>query len=165
MRKVSEIIVHCSATRPEWMYTDPIKAKVKEIRKWHKDRGWKDIGYHYVIDRDGLCSNGRPMDQTGAHTKGHNKGTIGVCLIGGHGASKDDSFEDHFTEAQDKSLRNLIKDLEATYGHMKVSGHNEYANKGCPGFNVRQWLEKHKGGGIWVILMNILSSLMKRFDK
>ena len=152
MRPIDEIIIHCAATRPEWMAKSRTSRKVAEIRKWHKARGWRDIGYHLVIDRDGTVADGRPMDQTGAHVKGHNTGTIGVCLIGGHGAAANDRFEDHFTPEQETALMITLGNLKAAYGKrlqtgkpggewvLKVSGHNEYANKGCPGFNVSKWL-------------------------
>lgn len=141
MRPLTEIIVHCSATRAEWMASAGTLAKVDEIRRWHKrDRGWRDIGYHYLIDRDGTLAAGRPVDQVGAHVQGHNTGTIGICLIGGHGSSEKDAFADHFTPAQDKMLRKVLSDLMRTYPTIrKVSGHNQYAAKACPGFNVPSW--------------------------
>lgn len=140
MRPLNEIIVHCSATRPEWMATEKTAAKVAEIRRWHMvDRGWRDIGYHFVIDRNGVVMAGRPLDQVGAHVAGHNTGTIGVCLIGGHGSAETDKFADHFTPAQDSALRKLIADLIRQHGPMRISGHNQYAAKACPGFNVPSW--------------------------
>jgi len=140
MREISEIIVHCTATQPKWMEGKPTKDKVAEVRKWHmRDRGWKDIGYHFLIDRDGALALGRPIDQVGAHTQGHNTGTIGVSLFGGYDAAATDKFFDNFTQEQDKSLRALIAKLCNTYKITKVSGHNEYAQKACPGFNVPTW--------------------------
>jgi N-acetylmuramoyl-L-alanine amidase len=144
MRPVSEIIIHCSATRPEWLAARPTAEKVAEIRRWHiDDRGWKDIGYHYLIDRNGTVATGRPVEQVGAHVAGHNTGTIGVCLIGGHGSSETDRFEWHFTAAQDKALRVLLADLKRQHkGIVKISGHNQYAAKACPGFYVPTWYLK-----------------------
>lgn len=79
MRPISEIIVHCTATQPAWMEGQPTATKVAEVRKWHvQDRGWKDIGYHYLIDRDGTVAEGRPLDQVGAHTQGHNTGSVSI---------------------------------------------------------------------------------------
>ena len=144
MRPIDEIIIHCSATRPEWRAGSKTSAKVSEIRKWHKDRGWRDIGYHYLIDRDGTVATGRPVEQVGAHVKGHNTGTIGVCLIGGHGSSENDRFEDNYTTEQEDTLRGLLTDLGARYGIDKVTGHNQYAAKACPGFNVPRWLKRQK---------------------
>jgi len=142
MRPISEIIIHCSATRPEWRAGSKTSAKVSEIRKWHKGRGWRDIGYHYIIDRDGTVATGRPVEQVGAHVKGHNTGTIGVCLIGGHGSSENDLFADNYTPEQEDALRGLLTDLGARYGIDKVTGHNQYAAKACPGFNVPRWLAR-----------------------
>lgn len=141
MRKITEAIVHCTATRPEWWASKTTSQKVKEIRRWHvEDRGWSDIGYHFLIDRDGTIAEGRSMDRDGAHVQGHNKGTIGISLFGGHGSSENDPFEANFTPEQDRALRGLLVKLQNIHGFTKVSGHNEYAAKACPGFNVRRWL-------------------------
>lgn len=80
------------------------------------------------------------MEQVGAHVAGHNTGTIGVCLIGGHGSSETDRFDQHFTAHQDKALRVLLADLKRKFpGVVKITGHNQYAAKACPGFNVGAW--------------------------
>jgi len=144
MRPVSEVVIHCSATRPEWMDKRATSEKVAAIRNWHmQDRGWKNIGYHYLIDRNGTVATGRPVEQVGAHVQGHNTGTIGVCLIGGHGSSETDRFDEHFTVSQDKALRTLLADLKRSHkGIVKISGHNQYAAKACPGFNVPTWYLK-----------------------
>lgn len=144
MRPINEIIIHCTATRPEWFERATTAQKVAEIRRWHKqDRGWKDIGYHYLIDRDGTVAVGRPVEQVGAHVAGHNTGTIGISLFGGHGSAETDAFEDNFTPAQDKALRELIADLRDGYPTIKtVSGHNWYAAKACPGFDASAWYGK-----------------------
>lgn len=143
MRPISEIIVHCTATRPDWMWGRPTREKVAEVRRWHvQDRGWKDIGYHFLIDRDGTLALGRPIDQVGAHTAGHNTGTIGVCLFGGFGSAATDNFFDNFTPEQDKTLRAVLETLSSTYPIKKVSGHNEYAAKACPSFSVTKWFGK-----------------------
>ena len=140
MRKIDEIIVHCTATTPKWWFGKSAVAKVSEVRRWHKAKGWSDIGYHYLIDRDGTVVIGRPIERTGAHVKGHNTGSIGVALFGGHGSSASDSFEDNYTEDQNRSLRTLIAELQAEYGCYKLTGHNQYAAKACPGFNVPRWI-------------------------
>lgn len=143
MRPISEIIIHCTATQPNWMEDHATREKVAEVRQWHmRDRGWKDIGYHFLIDRDGTLALGRPIDQVGAHTQNHNTGTIGISMFGGFGSAATDSFSDNFTPEQDKALRALIKDLSALYKIKKVSGHNEYAAKACPGFSVPKWFGK-----------------------
>ena len=104
-------------------------------------RGWSDIGYHHVIQRDGSLGVGRPLWQAGAHTRGQNGDSIGICLMGGHGSSADDRFEDNFTELQDHAARMLIEDLRAEYGALTLHGHNEFAAKACPGFRVTPWAE------------------------
>ena len=142
MRPINEIVVHCTATRANWWATRTLAQKVAEVRLWHtRDRGWRDIGYHYLIDRDGKVAAGRPVEQVGAHVQGRNTGTIGVALFGGHGGATTDRFSDHFTEAQDVALRRLLTDLAERFPTItKISGHNEYAAKACQCFNVRQWL-------------------------
>jgi N-acetylmuramoyl-L-alanine amidase len=141
MRPLNEIIIHCSATRQDWMRDAKTSEKVAEIRRWHvKDRGWRDIGYHYLIDRDGTVAKGRPLEHVGAHVAGRNTGTIGVCLIGGHGSAETDTFAKHYTVSQERSLKKVIADLKATYPSIKaVTGHNQFAAKACPGFNVPKW--------------------------
>lgn len=150
MRRVDEIIIHCTATRAEWWSTRTVKQKTAEVRKWHvEDRGWSDIGYAALIDRDGKVAMGRDLDNDGdtfddigAHTKGHNSRSIGIALFGGHGSRETDKFSDHFTPEQDAALRSMIADLKLRFPTIKkISGHNEYAAKACPGFDVMEWLE------------------------
>lgn len=142
MRQIDKIIVHCAATRPEWMSGQSVTAKRDEIDRWHRGNGWAGIGYHFLIDRDGAVAEGRSIARAGAHVKGQNKTSIGICLVGGHGAAKDDEFTDHFTAAQDKALRKLISRLRRDFPSIRsVSGHNQWANKGCPGFYVPIWLD------------------------
>jgi len=141
MRDLDEIIVHCSATRPNWWADKTVLQKVAEFRRWHTEKGWADIGYHYVIDRDGAVATGRDVSRIGAHVKGRNKRSIGVCLVGGHGSSENDSFADNFTPEQSSALRKLIDDLRQRHGQLNVSGHNQWAAKACPGFYVPTWLE------------------------
>lgn len=142
MRPLNEIIVHCTATRAEWWADKKTSEKVAEVKAWHvRDRKWKDIGYHYLIDRDGTVATGRPLEQVGAHVAGRNTGTIGISLFGGHGSAATDRFSDNFTAEQNKALRELIAKLKKKYPTIKIiSGHNQYANKACPGFNVPAWL-------------------------
>ena len=140
MRPLNEIIVHCTATRAEWYDGQTTASKVAEVRNWHLARGWSDIGYHYLIDRDGTVATGRPLEKVGAHAKGHNTGTIGISLFGGHGSSENDAFSDNYTPQQEAALLKLIYDLREEYPSITtVSGHNQYAAKACPGFNVPRW--------------------------
>jgi N-acetylmuramoyl-L-alanine amidase len=138
---VREIILHCSATRSEWMGNAPLSAKRAEIRRWHmQDRGWRAIGYRWLIDFDGQCAAGRPETDIGAHVVDHNRGTIGICLIGGHGADANDQFAEHVTSAQARTLRALIADIRGRTQIGRVTGHNTYAAKACPGFRVAGWI-------------------------
>ena len=141
MRHINEIIIHCTATPVGWMAGDETYAKVNEIRRWHvEERGWSDIGSHYIVDRDGTVATGRPVSKTGAHTKGHNANSIGVSLVGGQGGTANDVFGDNFTQAQDNALRTLIAGLKREYPSIeKISGHNQYAAKACPCFNASAW--------------------------
>lgn len=143
MRKIDEIIVHCTATRPDWWTGTSAQVKTNEVRNWHTSKGWSDIGYHYLIDRDGTVVTGRPLDRTGAHVKGHNTGTVGISLFGGFGGSAGDNFADNFTEDQERALLDLIAKLKADHPSItKISGHNQYAAKACPCFSVPAWLKK-----------------------
>jgi hypothetical protein len=138
---VTTIFVHCSATQPDWMEGDPLSAKIAEIGRWHEKRGWNKIGYHYVIDRNGEIGKGRDEHVPGAHVAGHNTGSLGICLIGGHGSSENDPFSKNYTPEQELALFNLIEDIKTRAKITKVRGHNEVAAKACPGFNVKRWLK------------------------
>jgi hypothetical protein len=143
MRHINEIDVHCSATLPGWMEGKTSAEKVAEIKRWHiEERHFDDIGYHWIIDRDGTIVAGRKLETVGAHIMGHNANSIGVCLIGGHGSAATDRFEENFTVAQDLALRALIADMKRIFGDIKVAGHNQYAAKACPGFNVPLWYKR-----------------------
>lgn len=140
---VQEIVVHCSATRPDWMADAGASAQFAEIRRWHVEgNGWRDIGYHWLISRAGWILAGRLETEIGAGVVGHNQGVIHVCLIGGHGSSETDRFAQHFTPAQDRSLRDQLQGIGMRTQIRRISGHNEYAAKACPGFTVSQWLKE-----------------------
>ena len=130
MRKINEIIVHCSATAEGRDYT------VSDIDRWHKSRGWQCIGYHYVIYRDGSVHTGRPVTQIGAHCTGHNANSIGVCYIGGC-AADGKTPKDTRTPQQREALRRLVADLQKQYPGATVHGHREFAAKACPSFDVK----------------------------
>ena len=142
MRAVNEIIIHCTATRANWMEGRPVSDVVAELTRWHvEDNGWSDCGYHYVITRAGEVGTARPVERSGAHCRGRNKGSIGVTLCGGRGGQEDDVFEENYTPAQEAALRDLIGDLKDKHPEIQqVSGHNEYAAKACPCFDVKDWL-------------------------
>ena len=132
MRKINKIIIHCSAT-PQGR-----EVSVSTIRKWHLKRRFSDIGYHYVIHLDGKISVGRDISRNGAHCSYENIGSIGICYVGG--MSKDmKKAKDTRTQAQKDSLIKLMQELIYTYNwDMTIHGHNEFANKACPSFNVQE---------------------------
>lgn len=140
MRQINELFIHCSATQPKWMAANSCQQKVEEIRRWHKDKGWSDIGYHLIVDRQGDVCVGRPIERVGAHAKGHNKNSIGICLVGGFGGDANDKFEDHYTDLQRKALDKLLKDLTEEFKGAKIRGHNEVSSKACPSFQVKEYL-------------------------
>lgn len=128
MRKVDEIIIHCSATKEGQNF------KAKDIDAWHKQRGFKGIGYHYVIDLDGTVETGRSEDEIGAHCLNHNARSIGVCYIGGLDTTG--KAKDTRTPQQKAALAKFVADLKLKYPNAAVHGHNEFANKVCPCFTV-----------------------------
>ena len=128
MRKIDEIILHCSATKEGKPY------RVADIDRWHRQRGFAGIGYHYVIYLYGSVHEGRPLSQTGAHCTGHNKNSIGVCYIGGLDAAG--RPKDTRTPEQRASLRSLVENLKKQFPNATIHGHKEFANKACPCFDV-----------------------------
>lgn len=133
MRKIDKIIVHCTATSEGRAVT------VDEIRRWHKERGFSDVGYHYVIYLDGSVHEGRPIDKVGAHCKGHNSNSIGIAYVGG--LDKKNNHANTMTPRQEESLFKLIQELKAKYPSIKVVlGHNDFSATACPCFNVARWL-------------------------
>lgn len=130
-RNIKEIIVHCSATPEGKDFT------VADIKRWHLARGFSDIGYHYVIYRDGSIHTGRDESIIGAHCTGHNTNSIGVCYIGGC-VSNGKTPKDTRTEAQKVSLLRLLSELKKKYPEAKVYPHYKFAAKACPSFNAEE---------------------------
>jgi N-acetylmuramoyl-L-alanine amidase len=127
MRTINEIIVHCTATFPEQVVT------VSDLARWHRQRGFKEIGYHFVINQQGEIFDGRAIEKQGAHCLGHNANSIGVCYVGGlneHGKPADTR-----TDAQKASLISLLRKLKEQFPGASIHGHNEFSNKACPCFN------------------------------
>ena len=130
-RTITEIIVHCTATPEGKDYT------VDDIRRWHKEQGWSDIGYHYVIYRDGSIHEGRDVRYSGAHCTGHNANSIGVVYIGG--VSKDGkTAKDTRTKAQKRALLQVMRTLRAAYPSARIYGHRDFAKKACPSFDAKE---------------------------
>ena len=129
-RYIDLIVIHCTDTYKR------MDIGVDEVRKWHLNRGWSDIGYHYIIKRDGTIEEGRPLDKIGAHCKGHNKNSIGIAYVGGRGDN--DKPEDNRTVAQKKTLAALCINLQAEHQDAEIKGHNELSSKACPSFDVQE---------------------------
>ena len=142
--RVREVILHTSATPGDWRKGKTVEQMRDESDRWHKGNGWKGIGYHRVIAPDGSMAVGRSLYDMGAHVAGHNAGTIGICLIPSATHNGITRFEDYFTDAQRASLKAYLVELQELAGGdiQKITGHNAYANKECPGFKVRSgdWL-------------------------
>lgn len=133
---IKHLVVHCAAT-PATM-----DIGAADIRDWHKARGWSDIGYHVVIRRKGSIEYGRPFDTMGAHVKGHNKTSIGICLVGG--VDKQGNAEDNFTDEQYKSLERVLSALHLLFPDASVLGHKDFAGvtKECPCFDIKGWCKE-----------------------
>lgn len=140
-REAKHIVIHCSATPPS------ADIGVLEIKRWHRDRGFRDVGYHFVIRRNGDVQRGRSLNkdsvidahEVGAHVAGHNAATVGVCLVGGVDAAS--KPEANFTPAQVNALRKLLADLKVQFPNADVRGHNDFTGaKACPSFKVGPWV-------------------------
>ena len=129
MREINKIIIHCSATR------EGREVSIDTIRRWHVEgNGWSDIGYHYVISLDGSIQKGRLNNVQGAHTKGHNKNSLGICYVGG--CDQDLKPKDTRTDEQKRSFLILLEGLKSIYPKATIHGHNEFSDKACPSFDV-----------------------------
>jgi N-acetylmuramoyl-L-alanine amidase len=129
---MNKTIIHCSDTFADMNTT------AADIDRWHRERGWSQIGYHYVIKRDGTVEQGRPENVPGAHVAGHNTGSIGICLIGGKARGRENPC--NFTRHQWRALESLVMQLAIEYPQAEVLGHTDLdAGKSCPTFNVKAW--------------------------
>lgn len=134
MRAIDRIVIHCSATRAG------VDIGAKEIEGWHIERGFTSIGYHKIIRRDGTTEDGRPLDKAGAHAKGFNAYSIGICLVGGVGADGI-TPEFNFTRNQMQALDLLLIQLIEAYPDAGICGHRDLpgVDKACPCFDVYSW--------------------------
>lgn len=130
MRTINEIIVHCTATQEGKDF------KAADIDRWHKERGWKKIGYHYVIDLDGTIEKGRGENEVGAHCSGRNAHSIGVVYVGG--LDKNGKPKDTRTDKQKEALWKILIALIIKYPNVTIHGHNEFSSKACPCFDVQK---------------------------
>lgn len=138
MRKIKAIVIHCSAG------PDGVPKSLAQLIKEHQAKGWRTIGYHYIIQPDGKREIGRPLEEAGAHVQGHNADTVGICMLG----------KERFTRAQWDELAKLIRELRSTYRDVPVRGHRDYSPdlnkdgkiqsrewiKTCPGFDVETFM-------------------------
>lgn len=129
MRRIDLIVVHCSAT-PEGKHFS-----TETIRNWHvNERGWSDIGYHWVVELDGKVRAGRPEQRVGAHVRGYNRSSIGICYVGG--MSKDMKLpKDTRSQVQRESLECLLLELKLKYPEAIIKGHRDFSTKACPSFD------------------------------
>lgn len=128
------IVLHCAATPPH------MDVDIKDIDKWHKERGFLSVGYHYFIKRDGTRQTGRPINEMGAHVSGYNHKSVGICMAGGVGGDGK-TPENNFTEAQWATLQITLRELREAYPLAQIVGHYQLdAGKACPSFNVPQYL-------------------------
>lgn len=137
MREIKYIVVHCAATKPSQ------DIGVAEIRDWHvKGNGWRDVGYHYIIRRDGRVEDGRPIAQAGAHVAGYNSNSIGVCLVGG--VDDKGQPEANYTSAQWEALKSKLRALKQQFPQAAIQGHRDFPKvaKACPCFDVIPWAKE-----------------------
>jgi N-acetylmuramoyl-L-alanine amidase len=128
-RTITEIIVHCTATK------EGVNTTTEQIKHYHITHGWTDIAYNYVIELDGSIHNGRDVNKVGGHTTNHNAHSIGVVYVGG--LDKQGKAKDTRTEEQKASLLKLLKQLKAMYPKAVIYGHRNFANKSCPCFDAK----------------------------
>lgn len=153
MRSITKIILHCSASDLE-------RQTAKMIDSWHRRRGWKKIGYHFFIRSDGTVEEGRKLYEVGAHAKGHNASSVGICLAG----------DRHFKRAQFAALKQLLARLRRKWPNATVHAHNEF-NKGktCPNFSVepykRFYAQKETKWTTLSNFLNLFQRLLKRFSR
>lgn len=149
-KRTDRIVVHCSATGPN------ANIGADTIRRWHKGQGWSDIGYHFVIKRDGTLEEGRREDLIGSHVRGHNSNSVSVCMVGG--VTSDGRPANNFTPAQFDTLKMTLRHLRAKYrltnddicGHRDLSPDRDGDGtveafewiKACPSFDVRAWIKE-----------------------
>ena len=131
MRAIKYLVVHCSATPENKPFT------AKDIDRWHKQRGFRCIGYHYVILLDGTIQTGRKESEIGAHVSGYNSNSIGICYIGG--CDKSMKPKDTRTPEQKESLIKILTELKKKYPAAIIMGHRDFPKvaKACPSFNAK----------------------------
>ena len=132
-RKINLIVVHCSATRVNKNFT------VEQLEACHKARGFKGIGYHFYITKDGILYPCRPENEIGAHARHYNAHSIGICYEGG--LDENGKPADTRTPEQKKTLEELLYSLSLSYPNAEILGHRDLpgVRKACPSFDVSSW--------------------------
>ena len=127
------IIIHCAATKAT-QNTD-----IKDVDRWHREQGWKMVGYHFFIKRDGTLQIGRSLMDGGAHAgPSYNNRSVGICMAGGIGKDGK-TAENNFTGKQWATLEKLVRELHEQFPTAQVIGHRDVAPKDCPCFDARAW--------------------------
>lgn len=132
-REIKLLVIHCSATHCN------VPFSVEQLRECHLQRGFKDIGYHFYITRDGVVHQCRPVLEPGAHVRGFNRHSIGICYEGG--LDQEDRPADTRTQAQHFALIDLLTILKHQYPEAQVLGHYQLSaniHKACPCFDARK---------------------------
>jgi N-acetylmuramoyl-L-alanine amidase len=134
MRAINALVVHCSATPAGKAF------HASDIDRWHRDRGWDGIGYHFVVTLDGSVEPGRPVEEVGAHVQGYNADSIGICLIGGVNA-QNTAPANTFNQRQFDALVLLLHGLRQRFPTAQILGHRDFpdVHKACPSFDVKPW--------------------------
>ena len=132
MRPVKYIVIHYTATHPGRDVT------VEDIDRWHVERGFNMIGYHYFIDIHGQRHKGRPLEMVGAHVKGHNHNSVGIAFAGTKHPTEPNKST--MTEAQEWELVKLLSELREIWPDVEIVGHRDLAATECPGFDVKEWV-------------------------
>ncbi|KAA6207873.1 N-acetylmuramoyl-L-alanine amidase [Avibacterium paragallinarum] len=167
---ITKIVIHCSATQNGKSLRTKTQTAAQRIDDWHKQRGFKrnpistkyfnphlpHIGYHFVIDTDGTIETARQEGENGAHVKGHNTHSLGICLVGGISITGKNYAR--FTAKQWQALHKLLRELEAKYPEARICGHRDLSPdlngdgtitpnewlKDCPCFDVWEWLDSEQ---------------------
>ncbi len=131
MRNINYIAIHCTATQPE--------TSIASIQNyWKNNLGWKNPGYHYIIDRFGNVVNLLPIELVSNGVQGYNSQTINISYVGG--IDKNGKPKDTRTEAQKQSILKLLKELRIKFPKAKIQGHRDFPNvkKACPSFDAKK---------------------------
>jgi N-acetylmuramoyl-L-alanine amidase len=137
MRTVNKIVIHYTDTPPDRDVT------VEDITRWHQEKEYITIGYHYYIDIQGKRHKGRPLEQVGAHVRGHNGDSIGIAFAGTKHPTEPNKST--MNDLQEWELVKLLSELREVWPDAEILGHRDLAATECPGFDVREWVRFGEG--------------------